>query len=132
MSNPVGTAYYMSPELLRGKYDQSCDVWSLGTIVYILLAGYPPFNGEDDDDIFDAIRNGRYEFHPQQWDGKSDECKDLIKCMLRRDPRKRFTAKEALQHPWIANLGKKRRERRRVSGSRPKKVDPSVRYLKIP
>mmetsp|Transcript_9571 Transcript_9571/g.21581 ORF Transcript_9571/g.21581 Transcript_9571/m.21581 type:complete len:370 (-) Transcript_9571:67-1176(-) len=124
MSNPVGTAYYMSPELLKGRYDKSCDVWSIGTIVYILLCGYPPFNGESDPDIFDAIKKGHFEFPKEAFSGKSDEAKDFIKCLLRRDPRKRFTAKEALLHPWVVNLGKKQKkvQRRKVQ----------LRYLRIP
>jgi serine/threonine protein kinase len=48
MSNPVGTAYYMSPELLKGEYDRSCDIWSIGIVAYILLCGYPPFNDDTD------------------------------------------------------------------------------------
>ncbi|KAL7525755.1 hypothetical protein ACHAXR_001145 [Thalassiosira sp. AJA248-18] len=108
MTNPVGTAYYMSPELLKGKYGKSCDVWSVGTIVYTLLCGYPPFNGDTDPEIYDAIKEGHFHFLPEQaWSDKSDLAKDFIKCLLRRDPRKRFTAKEALIHPWIVNLGKK-------------------------
>jgi tRNA A-37 threonylcarbamoyl transferase component Bud32 len=104
MSNPVGTAYYMSPELLRGKYDQSCDVWSIGIVAYILLCGYPPFNGEDDPQIFETIKQGQFIFPNLAWDHVSSEAKDFIKCLLRNDPRKRFTADEALQHPWVNNL----------------------------
>jgi serine/threonine protein kinase len=102
MSNPVGTAYYMSPELLKGKYDKSCDIWSIGVITYILLCGYPPFNGDTDHDIFESIGRGHFEFPGQAWSNKSDLAKDFIKCLLRRDPRKRFTVKEASMHPWIA------------------------------
>ena len=104
MSNPVGTAYYMSPELLRGKYDQSCDVWSTGIVAYILLCGYPPFNGDTDPDIFEAIKQAYFNFPSQAWSHVSPEAKDFIKCLLRKDPRKRFTAEEALKHPWIRNL----------------------------
>ena len=104
MSNPVGTAYYMSPELLKGKYDQSCDVWSTGIVAYILLCGYPPFNGDTDPDIFESIKTAAFSFPSQAWGHVSPEAKDFIKCLLRKDPRKRFTAEEALKHPWIRNL----------------------------
>mmetsp|Transcript_3435 Transcript_3435/g.5979 ORF Transcript_3435/g.5979 Transcript_3435/m.5979 type:complete len:128 (+) Transcript_3435:298-681(+) len=127
MINPVGTAYYMSPELLKGKYDKSCDLWSIGTIVYILLSGYPPFNGDTDPDIFESIKKGHFEFPAQQWSTKSDEAKNFIKCLLRRDPRKRFTANEALGHPWIKNLGKKQAKK-----VQRKQVQSALRYLRIP
>ena len=103
MTNPVGTAYYMSPELLKGKYDASCDVWSVGVVAYILICGYPPFNGDTDPEIFENIKAGTFTFPSKGWSNVSDECKDFIKCLLRRDPRKRFTAEEALMHPWIRN-----------------------------
>jgi len=101
MTNPVGTAYYMAPELLEGKYDKSCDVWSVGTIAYIMQCGYPPFNGETDPDIFDAIKRGRYHFPSRAWSNKSDDVKDFIKCLMTRDVSRRLTAREALGHPWI-------------------------------
>merc|ERR1711971_457369 len=82
-------------------------MWSIGTIAYILLCGFPPFNGDTDPEIFEAIEKGHGEFPAAQWASKSDEAKDLIKCLLRMDPMKRFTAEEALRHPWIKNLGKK-------------------------
>ena len=107
MSNPAGTAYYMSPELLKGKYDRSTDIWSIGVVAYILLCGYPPFGGDTDSDIIDSIRRGHFEFLTRAWSDKSDEAKDFIRCLLRRDPRKRFTAKMALLHPWIANSRKR-------------------------
>ena len=108
MSNPVGTAYYMSPELLKGKYDRSTDLWSIGIIAYILLCGYSPFGGDTDEDIFDSIRRGHIDFRARAWSDKSDEAIDFIRCLLRRDPRKRYTAEQALMHPWVARLGKRR------------------------
>lgn len=102
MSNPVGTAYYMSPELLEGEYDKSCDVWSIGIIAYVMLCGYPPFNGDTDREIFESIERGRLQYpNTRAWSGKSDVAKDFINCLLCRDPRKRPTTQEASLHPWI-------------------------------
>jgi serine/threonine protein kinase len=104
MSNPVGTAYYMSPELLKGRYDKSCDVWSVGIVTYILLCGYPPFNGSCDSEIQECTRKNKLQFGGSHWISKSDDAMDFVKCLLRKDPRKRFTAKEALMHPWIRRM----------------------------
>jgi len=101
MTNPVGTAYYMSPELLKGRYNKSTDIWSIGVVAYILLCGHPPFNGSSDSEIQDATRRGRLHFQSNGWLSKSDDAMDFVKCLLRRDQRKRFTAREALLHPWI-------------------------------
>jgi serine/threonine protein kinase len=103
MSSPVGTCYYMSPELLKGQYNRSTDIWSIGVIAYILLCGYPPFNGNDDKEIVSAIHRGNYTFI-DGWDGVSVQALDFIKCLMRRDPRRRFTAKEALAHPWLNSV----------------------------
>ncbi|EJK77107.1 hypothetical protein THAOC_01084 [Thalassiosira oceanica] len=62
LANPVGTAYYMSPEVLKGKYDRACDLWAIGVVCYILLCGYPPFNGGTDAEIHDSTRRGRLQF----------------------------------------------------------------------
>jgi len=51
METKAGTPYYISPEILAGNYDQSCDIWSMGVILYILLSGVPPFYGDDDSEI---------------------------------------------------------------------------------
>ncbi|EED89410.1 predicted protein, partial [Thalassiosira pseudonana CCMP1335] len=101
MCNPVGTSYYMSPELLKGRYDNGCDTWSVGVVTYILLCGYPPLNGSSDQDIQRAVLNSNHHFKGRGWHNKSPQAKDFINRLLHRDVTKRFSAKEALMHPWI-------------------------------
>ena len=100
METRVGTAYYVSPEVLNGKYDEKCDIWSAGVILYIMLSGDPPFNGENDNEIYRNIMKKKFEFPENEWKNISNDAKDLISHML-CEPDKRFTAQEVLQHNWI-------------------------------
>jgi len=79
MTTKVGTPYYISPEVLAGNYDKSCDIWSAGCILYIMLCGYPPFQGNDDQEIVKNVLKGTFEFHNDSWAHVSKEAKDLIK-----------------------------------------------------
>ncbi len=97
----VGTPYYIAPEVLRKNYTKSCDVWSVGIIAYILLCGYPPFNGATNNETHDSILRGRYCFPREEWKSISNEAMDFISRMLQVDPTRRMTAVQALNHPWI-------------------------------
>ena len=101
MTTIVGTPYYIAPEVLKKKYDKSCDLWSVGVIAYILLSGYPPFNGRNTDQTHKLIVQGRYSFPSRDWKYNSDESIDFIRRLLTYDPEKRMTVEEALNHPWI-------------------------------
>eukprot|EP00826_Nyctotherus_ovalis_P011704 TRINITY_DN1304_c0_g2_i3.p1 TRINITY_DN1304_c0_g2~~TRINITY_DN1304_c0_g2_i3.p1 ORF type:complete len:340 (+),score=71.15 TRINITY_DN1304_c0_g2_i3:122-1141(+) len=63
LTSTTGTAYYIAPEVLSKRYDEKCDVWSCGVILYILLCGMPPFNGNTDDDILKAVRRGKFAYN---------------------------------------------------------------------
>ncbi|CAM8979311.1 unnamed protein product [Rhodiola kirilowii] len=101
----VGSAYYVAPEVLKWKYGKEIDVWSAGVMLYILLSGFPPFWAETEKGIFDAILKGKLSFEEAPWPTISDSAKDLIKKMLTMDPKKRITAAEALEHPWLKEGG---------------------------
>jgi len=96
-----GTSYYIAPEVLKGDYDEKCDIWACGVIFYILLCGYPPFNGDNDDEIFEAVLIGNLDFPDEEWDSVSDEAKALIRKMLNIDASKRISALESLQNIWF-------------------------------
>jgi calcium-dependent protein kinase len=102
----LGTAYYIAPEVLRGEYDEKCDVWSCGVILYIFLCGYPPFNGENDQLIFQRIKQGKFSFPSPEWDQVSKGAKDVITKMLNFDPKDRISAKQALDDKWIQDFAK--------------------------
>lgn len=101
MRTKVGTPYYVAPEVLNRKYDKSCDIWSIGVISYILLCGYPPFYGDSDSQIFDSVRAGKFDFPSPEWDTVSKAAKDFVCSLLKKDPAKRPTATQAMQHKWI-------------------------------
>lgn len=97
-----GTPGYVAPEILRGdKYGAEVDVWSMGVICYVLLAGYPPFYDEDQKRLFKKIKEGRYHFHEDYWSNTSPEAINMIQMMLCVDQTKRWTSNQLLKHPWI-------------------------------
>lgn len=104
-SDIVGSAYYIAPEVLRRKYGCQADVWSCGVILYILIAGVPPFWAENEAGIFDAILLGKLDFKSDPWPSISTSAKDLVRKMLKQDPKARITASEVLDHPWIKPNG---------------------------
>jgi calcium-dependent protein kinase len=101
LSKFIGTSYYIAPEVLSENYDEKCDVWSCGVILYILLCGYPPFNGATNLDIYHAIKYSPPNFSGDEWKEVSSEAIDLIKIMLNKPPNKRFSAEQCLQHKWF-------------------------------
>ncbi|KAG8069177.1 hypothetical protein GUJ93_ZPchr0005g15653 [Zizania palustris] len=101
----VGSAYYVAPEVLKRHYGAEADIWSAGVILYILLSGVPPFWAENEDGIFDAVLQGYIDFSSEPWPSISSGAKDLVKRMLRQDPKERLTAAEILNHPWIREDG---------------------------
>jgi len=149
LMSPVGSAEYMAPEVVEVFdfddlhfdensmsqssetmteeedmslfYDKRCDLWSLGVITYILLCGYPPFQGSCGQDcgwsdrgascsicqqrLFSSIKNGSVEFHDQHWNTVSDEAKDLISKLLVKKASDRLNAGDILKHPWIVKGG---------------------------
>ncbi|CAD5194017.1 unnamed protein product [Musa acuminata subsp. malaccensis] len=101
----VGSAYYVAPEVLRRSYGKEVDIWSAGVILYILLSGVPPFWAETDKGIFNAILQGQIDFESAPWPSISYSAKDLVRKMLTPDPKKRITAAQVLEHPWLREGG---------------------------
>ena len=98
----VGTAYYVSPEILKGKYTELCDIWSAGVILYILLSGDPPFNGPNDSIIYQKISELKYSFPENKWKNISKEAKNLITHMICPES-ERYNAEQVLNDPWFKN-----------------------------
>ncbi|XP_069751553.1 ribosomal protein S6 kinase alpha-1 isoform X2 [Narcine bancroftii] len=107
LMTPCYTANFVAPEVLKRQgYDEGCDIWSLGILLYTMLAGYTPFaNGPDDtpSEILARIGSGQYSLQGGNWDKASSAAKDLVSKMLHVDPHRRLTAKQVLKHQWIVN-----------------------------
>ncbi|KAL0321951.1 UNVERIFIED_CONTAM: Phosphoenolpyruvate carboxylase kinase [Sesamum calycinum] len=106
MSGVVGTPYYVAPEVLMGKdYNEKVDVWSAGVILYIMLAGVPPFYGDGPAETFEAVLRGNLRFPTKIFRSVSPEAKDLLRKMICRDVSRRLSAEQVLQpdtdNSWI-------------------------------
>lgn len=128
-----GTPTYVAPEILsEAGYGLKVDVWAAGVILYILLCGFPPFatTSDDQEELFDKILTGVFEFTSPYWDNISDASKDLISNMLQGHPEIRFSAEDVLDHPWLTSV----RERDELNNSIINKIEPfaTPRTIKQP
>ncbi len=104
----VGTPYYMAPEMIKGKYSPKSDIWSVGIIIYLMLTDKFPFVNSKEYDVFEMIEEGNYNTQLLDDCECSEEAKDLVKKILVKDPDKRPSASDIIDHPWIKKHYKKR------------------------
>jgi len=106
MRTACGSVAYVSPDVLRGKgYTSKCDLWSLGVIVFMLLSGYPPFNGSDEKRIRKIVAADVDWSHPRRWAKVSESAMDFVKGLLAQSPAARLDTQAALHHPWLTSAG---------------------------
>ena len=101
LTEQIGTSFYIAPEVLKNGYNEKCDLWSCGIILYILLCGAPPFYGKNEKEIFKKILDGNFTFRHKIWNKVSNEAKNLVLKLLQVNPVKRLSAKEALEDVWF-------------------------------
>uniref|UniRef100_A0A6A7FRR2 non-specific serine/threonine protein kinase n=2 Tax=Hirondellea gigas TaxID=1518452 RepID=A0A6A7FRR2_9CRUS len=106
LMTPCYTANFVAPEVLKKQgYDAACDIWSLGVLLYTMLAGSAPFaHGPDDTPslILSRIEEADLNLHSGNWNSVSSAAKDLVTKMLHVDPKQRLTATQVLSHQWLA------------------------------
>ena len=98
-----GAPYYTAPEAILADFTAKTDMWAIGTILYTMLCGYPPFAGDSDKKIMNLIENGEIDFDETYWRHRSESVKDFIRALITKDEQKRLSAAEALKHPWITS-----------------------------
>ena len=112
MQTICGTPQYLAPEVLKMApfmltkgvqpstqgYSKACDIWSLGVMLYVLIAAIQPF---DESNIVDSVLSGRVPFPANRWGRCGEDIKDLLRGMLQIDPALRLTADEIRAHPWM-------------------------------
>ena len=103
----IGSSYYIAPEVLQKNYNEKCDTWSAGVILYMLIVGRAPFDGKNDDEIIDNIKKGKFNDKHKKLLNASSEVQDLVKNLLKVNVKKRFSASDALKHPWFKKFNAK-------------------------
>lgn len=101
MHTKLGTPFYIAPEILKGEYDEKCDIWSIGAITYILLCGELPFNGDSNTELFTNILTKDINFESQKWNSVSSLAKNFIRKCLNKNPEQRPSSHDALKDLWF-------------------------------
>lgn len=126
LATKAGTPFYIAPEVLTGNYNEKCDVWSAGVILYILFCGYPPFYGENNKQILEEVKKGKLDFSSVEWSNKSQKAIDMIKKMVINDEARLF-ADEVLRHDWMVT-----EKENKASSSKIKKLFSNMKdYAKL-
>lgn len=106
LTRKYGTTFYIAPEVLRHSYSEKCDVWSCGVILYILLSGEPPFDGDSENEILTRILKGDYSLSSPSWNSISQEAKSFLSQLLTYDECERISSSDALKDPWLQKNSK--------------------------
>jgi calcium-dependent protein kinase len=101
MTTSIGTAYYVSPEVLDKSYTKKCDLWSVGVVVYMIICGYYPFYGKSTNQIIKHVKSGKFDYPSAEWGAVSSSAKNFVSSLLTVDPNVRPSALSAMDHPWI-------------------------------
>ncbi|OMJ75498.1 hypothetical protein SteCoe_25347 [Stentor coeruleus] len=101
LSKFTGTSFYIAPEVIKENYDEKCDVWSCGVIMFLLLTGKFPFDGSSREEILSKISQVNLNLKSVIMENISPAAKNLLELILMKNPKSRYTAKQALEHPWI-------------------------------
>jgi calcium-dependent protein kinase len=101
LSHTIGTINYMAPEMFKKNYNEKCDIWSCGVILYILLSGRAPFKGKDKKLTVASIEKGEYSLETSEWFNISEQAKEFISKLLEPNYNKRISAEEAYNNPWL-------------------------------
>jgi calcium/calmodulin-dependent protein kinase I len=129
LKEQIGTPGFIPPEILRNDfYGKEVDLWSFGVIVYLLLSGEMPFDGTTDQIIDRKILEGSFTFPNLVWYNISEEAKDFICCLLVIDQQKRYTAEQALSHPWITASSDETLQSKAIESS--ERLDATLKKLK--
>ena len=105
-------ASYIAPEVIKKHYNYTCDIWSLGVFLHLLLTGFAPFEGKSQEELFKAISNEQPKLNSPVYE-KVPQAKDLVNKMLEKNPAKRITMQQIFSHPWV----KTQREKQILSPS---------------
>eukprot|EP00929_Paragymnodinium_shiwhaense_P065506 TRINITY_DN32828_c0_g2_i1.p1 TRINITY_DN32828_c0_g2~~TRINITY_DN32828_c0_g2_i1.p1 ORF type:complete len:535 (-),score=122.39 TRINITY_DN32828_c0_g2_i1:619-2151(-) len=104
MTTRVGSPHYVAPQVLGGIYDQRCDYWSSGVLLYTLLCGDPPFRGETEAEVVSQIRVGRVSFDSSRWGTVTEDAKTLVSSLLAYNPKRRARPQDCVLHAWTRRM----------------------------
>lgn len=101
-TEPFGTLGYVAPEVLKKQpYSYSCDMWSIGCILYALISGSLPFDHNNQKELMRMTMDDTLKFDLPIWDNISSQCKNLITDLLKKNSSQRIRIEEAMLHPWF-------------------------------
>lgn len=100
----VGCVFYVAPEVILGPYGETCDLWSCGVILHVLLTGRLPFVAETESRLKQLVLRGDLLFDTEAWSFVTNQCKSMLRGLLERDLVRRLSAEQAAQHPWIEDM----------------------------